>query len=212
MVAPPQSTSVSPPFWTPSFGVGVAQVLPEQMWLVQSCLPLHIFPGAHGGASSAPRFPAPPQSTSVSPPFCTPSFEDGGWHVHVSPSGQSSGRPPAPALSLQTPVKQSLPSVHPCPTWHTGAPSLEGFFVPLSSMKPPPQSTSVSLSFFTPSLAVGDWQTPPVHTSLWQSVASAQPLFEPQAGAPSDAGFFIPFARTAPPQSTSVSLSFFTPS
>ena len=40
----------------------------------------------------------------------------------------------------------------------------------------PPQSTSVSLPFFTPSLQVGAWQMPPVHTPLVQSPATAQPL------------------------------------
>ena len=51
-----------------------------------------------------------------------------------------------------------------------------------------------------------------LQTRLLQSVVSAQPLPGPHAGAPSDAGFACPLASSAPPQSTSVSLSFFTPS
>jgi hypothetical protein len=38
----------------------------------------------------------------------------------------------------------------------------------------PPQSTSVSLPFFFPSLQAGAWQMPPVHTRLSQSAPAAQ--------------------------------------
>jgi hypothetical protein len=71
---------------------------------------------------------------------------------------------------------------------------------------PPPQSTSVSLSFFTPSLPLGARHTPFVQTSLRQSLATTHPWPLGQAGAPSVVG------EVEPPQSMPVSLSFFTPS
>jgi hypothetical protein len=57
---------------------------------------------------------------------------------------------------LQTPLTQSVPTRQLCPAEHFG-------------QVPPPQSTSVSLPFFTPSLQVGAWQTPPLQTLLWQT-------------------------------------------
>ena len=65
-----------------------------------------------------------------------------------------------------------------------------------------PQSTVGSLPFFTPSLQVGAWQRWVVarHTRLVQSPGSAQPLLSAQGLLQLD------------PQSTSVSLPFFTPS
>jgi hypothetical protein len=39
----------------------------------------------------------------------------------------------------------------------------------------PPQSMAVSAPFFTESLQVGAWHTPPVHTPELQSVALVQP-------------------------------------
>src|SRR5690554_632885 len=56
----------------------------------------------------------------------------------------------------------------------------------------PPQSTSVSLPLCTPSLQLGAWQMPFVHTLLWQSMAPKQPAPSGHAWQP-------------PPQSTSVS-------
>jgi hypothetical protein len=89
--------------------------------------------------------------------------------THVEP------QQPAPAQSV--PARQALPSAH------VGQP-------------PPPQSTSVSVPFFTVSEHVAAWQTRPVHTPLSQSAATAH-------------------ARLAahgvhePPQSTSVSVPSF---
>src|SRR5439155_7797199 len=54
----------------------------------------------------------------------------------------------------------------------------------------PPQSTSLSLPFFTPSLQVGAAQCARQHTPLWQSSSTAQ--LAPVAQA----------AQTPPPQST----------
>jgi hypothetical protein len=79
------------------------------MKLWQSASTMQWSPGAHGGAPSLPGEVAPPQSTSVSLSFFTPSFELGAWHVHAPP-GQLMGPPPCPALALQTPCEQSVPS------------------------------------------------------------------------------------------------------
>jgi len=67
---PPQSTSVSVPFCTPSLQSGAAQVPPEQTRLVQSIPTLQPEPGSQGGHG-------PPQSGPVSPPFCWSSVQLG---------------------------------------------------------------------------------------------------------------------------------------
>jgi hypothetical protein len=67
----------------------------------------------------------------------------------------------------------------------------------------PPQSTSVSLPFFTPSVHVpahGGHTLPP------QSTPVSLPFFAPSVHVPAHGG------HTLPPQSTPVSLPFFTPS
>jgi hypothetical protein len=72
---PPQSTSVSPAFFTPSEQVADLHVFalrnppPEQTPLAQSPLPPHFFVSPH-----LPHVP-PPQSTSVSAPFFAPSVQ-----------------------------------------------------------------------------------------------------------------------------------------
>ncbi len=63
----------------------------------------------------------------------------------------------------------------------------------------PPQSTSVSELFFTPSEQEGDWQDPLVQTCDTQSFAAEQTLPVTQA-------------EQFPPQSTSLSFPFFVPS
>src|SRR5687767_7582973 len=108
---PPQSTSVSPLFLMPSFGpaglVGSAtQRPPSQRPALQSVPTLQPWPTAHCGA------PGPPQSTSVSSPFFVPSVGDAAWQM----------------LSLQTPVRQSLPVVHVLPA---------GFALGFGSLEPP---------------------------------------------------------------------------
>jgi hypothetical protein len=67
---PPQSVSVSEPFWTVSEHDGTWQTPPAQLLLVQSLLVLHASPSAHAGQVE-------PQSVSVSGPFLTPSVQDG---------------------------------------------------------------------------------------------------------------------------------------
>jgi hypothetical protein len=64
----------------------------------------------------------------------------------------------------------------------------------------PPQSTSVSVPFFTKSVQSGAWHTLFVHTPLAQS-DGAEHAFDVSH-----------FGHAVPPQSTSVSLPFFTPS
>ena len=61
-VGPPQSTSVSMPFFFVSIHVGAAHVPPVHTWLMQSVPIMHILPSTH-----PPQ--VPPQSTSVSVPF-----------------------------------------------------------------------------------------------------------------------------------------------
>jgi hypothetical protein len=63
---------------------------------------------------------------------------------------------------------------------------------------PPPQSTSVSLPFFTPSAQPDAWQMAAVHTPFWQSVPAVQVL--PAAHR---------LQVVVPPQSLSVSPPFF---
>lgn len=117
----------------------------------------------------------PPQSMAVSLPFLTPSLQD--------TSAQSS--------PVQTPLTQSLPAVQSLPTAH--------LFVPAQA---PPQSTSVSVWFLTPSLQVAARQVPAVQTPLEQSPFVAQILVSAQS---------LPGTQP-PPQSVSVSVPFLTES
>jgi len=65
----------------------------------------------------------------------------------------------------------------------------------------PPQSTAVSVPFFTVSVQLGVAHRPPAQTPLAQLPPAAVPV-----------PHILPFAQDgqAPPQSTSVSLPFFT--
>src|SRR5215471_18935551 len=88
----------------------------------------------------------PPQSTSVSVPFSTPSLHAGTWHT----------------LVVHFLLVQSLLTEHALPLAQLGH-------------EAPPQSTSVSVPFLTlssPPVHFGTWQTPPVHTPLVQSAAT----------------------------------------
>jgi hypothetical protein len=97
----------------------------------------------------------------------TPSKQLGAWHC-----------PP-----LHTPLEQSPATTQELPLGH---------FAQLD----PPQSTSLSVPFFTPSEHVAAWQVPLAHTRLRQSVPTEQvsPVLQPM--------------QMPPPQSTSVSRSF----
>jgi len=115
----------------------------------------------------------------------TPSAQLGAWQQRAAPGPQ----PPVPHTWLW----QSPPPLQARPV--------------AQSPQRPPQSTSLSLAFATASLQVGAWQhcskpgaqPPALHTPLWQSAPAPQPWPGAQSG-------------QAPPQSTSTSLPFFTPS
>jgi hypothetical protein len=123
LLVPPQSTSDSLPFLSPSAHSGVvAQTPPLQMLLAQSLARLHGLPAPQPGHTP------PPQSTSTSAPSRRPSSQEGllqRWLAEqIKPLTQSASTPQA-APALQR-VAQS-----------------------------PPQSRSVSLPFWTPSLQLG---------------------------------------------------------
>jgi hypothetical protein len=74
---PPQSTSVSPPFCTPSLHDAARHTKAEHTLLVQSAFTRHVSPGPQSG-----QVP-PPQSTSVSVPFWMKSEHEGAVEVVV---------------------------------------------------------------------------------------------------------------------------------
>ncbi len=197
-VPPPQSTSVSAPFFTLSEQLGAWQTLPVHTPDVQSALMRQDLTLAH-----APHVP-PPQSTSVSSPFFTLSEQLGAWqtlpvhtadaqspaaahacvatHVpHVPPPQSTSVSSPFFTLSEQLGAWQAFP-VH---TPDVQSPATEHACVATHVPHvPPPQSTSVSAPFFTPSAQVAAAQLPPVHTpeghtvpQLPQLAGSAERLF-----------------------------------
>ena len=89
--------------------------------LTQSLPTTHESPAGHRA-----QVVAPPQSTSVSLPFCTTSEQFGTWQM----------------LPMHTPLTQSAATLHSFPLSHCG-------------QALPPQSVSVSSWFFTLSLHVG---------------------------------------------------------
>jgi hypothetical protein len=94
-VAPPQSRSVSLPFFTKSAQSAVVHDVAMQTKLAQSPPPAHFLPGAQAGHE-------PPQFTSDSEPFLTASMQDGAAQV-----------PPMHTPLWQSPVAaQTLPSRH----------------------------------------------------------------------------------------------------
>jgi hypothetical protein len=164
LVAPPQSTSLSPWFLTTSEHDGAAQRLPVQTPLVQSVVVRQPCPVPHLPQND------PPQSMSVSPWFLTPSEQLGAWQT----------------LPVQTPLVQSPGVVQPLPLAH--------FF---AGAQDPPQSTSVSVPFFTTSAHVGAWHFlgVPLQTPLPQSAAVLHVLPATQSA-------------HVPPQSISLSVWF----
>ena len=148
---PPQSVSVSPPFLMPSTQVGLAgtQTLAAQAPLLQSEPTLQIHPFWHLPQAF------PPQSTSVSVPFFTLSLQGAlgtmqvlFWHWAKPPTST-----------------QSVAAVQALPMAHLG-------------QLAPPQSTSLSLPFLSPSLQVAATtaHTPPTQPALRQSVLPLQVL------------------------------------
>jgi hypothetical protein len=127
---PPQSTSVSVPSLTPSAQPAASHRCVEALQTpeVQSVGAAQPSPFAH-------VFPwatqvVPPQSTPVSVPFCSPSVQLG-----VAQSFEA----------LQKPELQSVGAAQPSPSAHV---------FPWATQVAP-QSTPVSLPFFTPSVHVG---------------------------------------------------------
>jgi hypothetical protein len=115
---PPQSISVSLPSLMPSWQeTQVPGLLPKQKLLAQSTLAEQCFWSAHFAQE-------PPQSTSVSFPFCTVSVQEAGVQVW--------------AVGSQTLLTQSLATMH--ALWSAQGP------------QEPPQSTSVSSASFTVSV------------------------------------------------------------
>jgi hypothetical protein len=142
---PPQSVSVSVPFFWPSLHAGARHTFVVQTLLVQSVPAEHVLPSAQVGHD------APPQSTSVSVPFLTlsrPPVHFGTWQM-----------PP-----VHTPLVQSPGTAHPLVSAHF-----------LDGAQLPPQSVSVSDPFFTPSVQIGATQVVPLHTPLAQSLAIVHP-------------------------------------
>src|SRR5436305_679580 len=93
---PPQSMSVSVPFFTPSMQTGAAQKPPAQTWLAQSPLPPQCEPSTHGVASQSSVL-LPSQSKE-------PALQLTTVHVPVAHDETEFGRlqatPQAPQLAL----------------------------------------------------------------------------------------------------------------
>jgi hypothetical protein len=123
-MAPPQSTSVSEPFFVLSVHdpVAATQTLPLQLLDRQSELVPQLLPSPH-----LPQV-EPPQSTSVSVPSFVPFEHEAGGCVHT--------------LFEHNAVVQSAAPRQLLPVLHLG-------------QEAPPQSTSVSVPFFTLSVQVG---------------------------------------------------------
>jgi len=228
---PPQSTSVSLPFFTRSEQVGAVQTsvaAGQYSGLEQSLLAAQPTPAAQRGQAFAP-----PQSTPVSTPFFTLSVQEGAAHspaVHT-PLAQSEPVPhpwlvPQRAQVLAPP--QSTPVSRPffTPSVQLGAAHRPAWQTPLEQLAPlvphiwptaqvwlvgaatqePPQSTSLSLPFFSVSLQLAGVQVPfAPQMPFTQSAATAHPF-------PSAHLWFVGEAAHDPPQSGAVSLPFFTPS
>src|SRR5262245_9592677 len=114
---PPQSTSVSRPFCAMSVQEApLTQRLFVQLLLWQSLPATHFWPAAQRA-----HMLAPPQSTSVSPPFCTMSVQVAATQTRLR----------------QVALWQSLAILHICPLAQA---------LPCDEQLPP-QSTSVSLPF-----------------------------------------------------------------
>jgi hypothetical protein len=170
LLVPPQSVSLSPPFLTLSLHAAVAQMPPVQTPLPQSVPNVQILPAAHG-------VQLPPQSMSVSEPFFTVSEQPAVWQTELE----------------QIADVQSVAAAHALPTPH-----LVAQVAPVVAT--PPQSTSVSVPFFTASGQTGALQRELVQTPLTQSA----PAEHPEPVAHRFAGAQLP------PQSIAVSVPFFT--
>jgi hypothetical protein len=223
---------VSPPFFTPSLQVGAAHRPAVHTPLAQLApLVPHICPTAHSWLVGAAA-QVPPQSTSLSLPFLTVSLQLAGVQVPFAPHRPFTQSPatvqplPSPHFlfvgdAAQEPpqsVPVSVPFFTPslqvgaaqAPLAHTPLAQLAPAPVPLPHIFPfaqgghdPPQSTSVSVLFFTPSAQLAAAQIPSMQTPFAQSPATAQ-------ACPSGHFLFVGDAAHEPPQSIAVSVPFFT--
>lgn len=133
----------------------------EQYALVQSLAAPQILPLAQRG-----QLVAPPQSTSVSPPFFTPSAHPGDWQMPLT----------------HRPSTQSVFAAQPSPSAHSG-------------QLAPPQSFAVSVPLVTPSMHVAALHAPPVQTRLAQSLAATQtfPVTHGEHEPPQSTSVSLPF-------------------
>jgi hypothetical protein len=213
-VPPPQSMSVSTPFFTVSAHVAAAHSFSVQTLLTQSPATLQT-----PFVPQRVQLVEPPQSTSLSPPFLTLSLQAAARHtpvVHtlliqsvaaaqvplvphrihvVDPPQSMSLSAPFLTTSLQVGAAH-IPPEH-TPLWQS-TPLVQPLEVAHLVVQLPPQSRSVSVPFLTPSPQVGARHRNVVgeQTPLWQSALPAQERFVPH------------LAQSAPPQSTSVSEPF----
>jgi hypothetical protein len=134
--------------------VGVAHLPALQNPDAQSAPLPHAAASAHVGAQAGATHAFAVQMSEPQSPF--------------APHGALSAHAGAHAGAAQTPIvhtsePQSLLFTHFFPSAHAGAPSLAGF-APPAARSLPPQSTSVSLSFWMPSVSVADTHLSIVHT------------------------------------------------
>src|SRR5690348_13696542 len=121
---PPQSVSVSVPSFVPSKQALTHFMVVALQWpLVQS--PSTMQPLLSPHFLFMPSQVAPPQSVSVSVPFCTPSVQLGVWQV--------------------------LPPLGPEHTWLVQSPMSTHFLPSAQALQAPPQSLSVSVPSCVPS-------------------------------------------------------------
>jgi hypothetical protein len=209
---PPQSTSLSPPFFWPSLQAGATatHTPPSHLPPAQSAPPPQRLPSAHGSQ-------VPPQSTSLSAWFLNPSAQVAvaqkpslqkplrqfWWVTHPWPSGHWPQSPPPQSTPDSSPFL--MPSVQ-VATSHWPPlqyPEAQSGSLPQAPPRhcgqPPPQSTPASPASCTPL-----WQAAAPHTKPGAHHWVAQSASPPQA---------LPWAQPAqaPPQSTSVSSPSFWP-
>lgn len=159
--SPPQSTSLSGPFFVPSEQERAWQMESWQTSEVQSLGTPHPSPAVQAGQPEPPPSAAPPQSTSVSKPFSTESEQAGVWQPpsqtlepqsdgprQLRPSAQGA-HPPPQSVSVSVPF--FIPSVHAGATHSCAeqAPVAQSAGTEQARPRehlghPPPQSTSVS--------------------------------------------------------------------
>jgi hypothetical protein len=213
---PPQSTSVSVPFFTKSEQTATAHLDDVQTPLVQSEPTKQAFVSAHNAEQVDPVAATPPQSRSVSVPFFTLSGHFAATHFELvqTPDEQSVAAEQVLPVGQRPQVVDPPQSTSVSPWFFVTSEQLAIWqmllmqtavvqlaatlqsFPGVHRLQLPAQSTPPSVPFFTESEQLGVAQVPPVQTPLAQS-----PFTE----------HFLPlphFVLQVPPQSTSVSSPF----